>query len=95
MLKKIRFELARTKEFPEGNARCGYELMAPLDPTGHIDPDGWAKAKDKCTVRRFWERAADEHGKLRKSGQSHWYFDYGPGTEDDEPVFKLDRHVFK
>ena len=29
-LKKIRLELARTREFPEGNPRCGYEFTARI-----------------------------------------------------------------
>jgi hypothetical protein len=38
---KIRLELARNAEFPEGSARHGYEFIAPLTPDGHLDPDGW------------------------------------------------------
>jgi hypothetical protein len=29
--KRIRLELARSKEFPEGSATHGYEFVAPLD----------------------------------------------------------------
>lgn len=93
MLSKIRLELARTPEVPAGDPRCGYELVAPLDPFGHIDHAGWRAARAHCRVRRFWAGADDEHGRLAHSGRG-WYFDYGPGHDDDEPVFKLDRHVF-
>jgi hypothetical protein len=37
-LKLIRLELARTKEFPEGDPRHGYELRAPLTMDGRLDP---------------------------------------------------------
>jgi len=37
VLKRIRLNLARSKEFPNGSARHGYEFVAPLDDTGHID----------------------------------------------------------
>jgi hypothetical protein len=44
-LKKIRLELARDKEHPEGSNRHGYEFVGPLDETGHLvrKPGGhWA-----------------------------------------------------
>jgi hypothetical protein len=31
ILKRIRLELARSKEFPMGSANHGYEFVAPLD----------------------------------------------------------------
>lgn len=93
-LKKIRLELARTKEFPDGNAACGYEVVAPLDAGGHIDLAGWKANKDRCTVRRFWPGQDDERGLLIHA-HNRWVFSYAPGEEDDEPVFKLDRHLFK
>lgn len=93
-LKKIRLELARTKEFPDGNAACGYEVAAPLDAQGHIDQAGWKSSKDRCTVRRFWAGQDDERGLLIHS-HNRWVFSYAPGEDDDEPVFKLDRHIFK
>ena len=40
-LKRIRLELARSKEFPMGSANHGYEFVAPLDSKGHIDPHLW------------------------------------------------------
>src|SRR5260370_13339554 len=63
-LKRIRLELARAPEAPEGNPYCGYEFTAPLDKKGRLDPKQWAYDKDKCTVRRFWNSTTDEHGKL-------------------------------
>src|SRR5215467_15416005 len=40
-LKRIRLNLARSKEFPTGSARHGYEFVAPLDSSGRIDPRLW------------------------------------------------------
>jgi hypothetical protein len=42
-LKRIRLNLARSKEFPSGSERHGYEFVAPLDARGHIDPQLWHK----------------------------------------------------
>ena len=59
-LKHIRLELARTKDRPDGDARCGYEFAAPLDAAGHFDAEGWKAGKALCSVRRFWHGADDE-----------------------------------
>jgi len=61
-LKKIRLELARTAAAPEGDRRCGYEFIAPLDAQGRLDARAWPHDKSKCTVRRFWANQDDEHG---------------------------------
>ena len=92
-LKRIRLELARTEGFPEGSSRHGYEFVAPLDASGHIDAKSWQALKDRCTVLRFWSGKDDESGTLRHVGHG-WRFDYdGRIDEDDEPFFKLDRHA--
>lgn len=92
---KIRVELARTPDFPEGSVNHGYEIIAPLDKEGHIDAEGWRANRSKCTVHRFWGTDPEEHGLLRHTRGRNWIFDYDETTdEDDEPVFKLDRHSF-
>jgi hypothetical protein len=92
-LKRIRLELARTKEFPQGNVSCGYEFVAPLKADGHLDPDEWKRSKEKCTVRRFWQGQDDENGTLIHGRGGRWMFSYAEGEDDDEPIFKFDRHV--
>lgn len=92
--KTVRLELARTPEFPEGRADCGYELVVPLKEDGTIDRDAWRQQPDVCTVRRFW--AGEEELGILAHDQEGWYFDYDrTATEDDEPLFRLDRHAFK
>jgi len=92
-LKRIRLELGRTPEFPEGSNDHGYEFIAPLTETAHIDADMWTGLKERCEVVRFWGRAEREVGKLRRVGRG-WRFDYDPTNDtDDEPFFKLDRHT--
>ena len=93
-LKKIHLELARTPEFPDGNRSCGYEFKAPLDVHGRLDAGEWSKVKSACTVRRFWQHAEDEHGRLQHH-RNRWVFSYRVGDEDDEPIFRLDKHAFK
>jgi hypothetical protein len=99
MLKHIRLALARSKEFPNGSARHGYDLVAPLDKDGHIDFELWRKHRDACRVRRFWEGEDDAVGHLvhRPGGAEHarWTFKYGPGgAENEEAGFRFGMHAF-
>ncbi len=92
-LKKIRLELARTAEFPNGSANHGYEFMAPLDAEGHLDAAGWKEYGNACTFRRFWPGEDDQHGSL-KHKRGRWVFSYQLGDDDDDTIFKFDRHNF-
>ena len=60
--KRIRLNLARSKEFPQGSSRHGYEFVA-RSTQDHIDAALWKQHRDHCRVRRFW-KGADEHGFL-------------------------------
>jgi hypothetical protein len=85
-------ELARTKDFPFGHPRLGYEFVAPLDETGTLNREEWLANKERCVVRRFLPGADDERGRLAHVGKG-WHFDYDAHRrDDDEPLFKLDRH---
>jgi hypothetical protein len=91
-LKQVRLELARCDGFPQGSQDHGYELIAPLFADGSLAAGLWRDEKEKCTVRRFWEGEPDQCGFLRHLGRG-WRFDYDrKTTDDDEPIFKLDRH---
>jgi hypothetical protein len=91
----VRIELARSAAFPNGSARHGYEFVAPLDVNGHLNVAEWKQNKAKCTVRRFTGGEGDQTGSLVDVGRG-WHFDYDGGSrDDDEPLFKLDRHTIK
>jgi hypothetical protein len=96
--KRIRLNLARSKDFPAGSERHGYEFVAPLDENGHIDPDLWRKHREHCGVRRFWEGEPDEHGRLvhKPGGKGgRWVFDYDDTAEfDDEAGYRFGEHAF-
>lgn len=92
-LMNIRLELGRGRGAPQGDSRHGYEFTAPLTAEGHLDAAAWKTHKTACTVRSFRPGAEERLGLLRHVGQG-WRFDYVAGeTGDDEPFFKLDRHV--
>jgi hypothetical protein len=98
--KRIRLNLARSKEFPQGSDKRGYEFVAPLDAQGHINAAEWKKEKQHCRVRRFWEGADDEIGQVehRPGGPEHarWVFDYNPKrADDDESGYRFGAHAFR
>jgi hypothetical protein len=98
-LKRIRLNLARSKEFPNGSTRHGYEFVAPLDSSGHIDPTLWRAQREHCGVRRFWD-GDEQLGKLvhKPGGQEHsrWVFDYDDSAEeDDEAGYRFAAHAFR
>lgn len=98
--KRIRLNLARSKQFPEGSARHGYEFVAPFDDSGHIDTELWRKHRDNCRVRRFWEGEADQIGFVvhKPGGPEHarWVFDYDQTADfDDESGFRFGAHAFR
>src|ERR1039458_1267115 len=62
--KRIRLNLARSKEFPQGSKLHGYEFVAPLDDTGHSHGTLRQSHREHCRGRRCWEGADDESGFL-------------------------------
>ena len=69
------------------------EHGAPLTDDGHLDQDEWRDVKEQCKIRRFWHGEDDEHGHLVHRGRG-WSFQYDDEPiEEDEPLFKLDRHI--
>ena len=96
--KRIRLEIARSKEFPSGSSRHGYEFVAPLDGNGHIDPSLWRQHRDNCRVRRFWGGEEEIGHLLHKPGgpeHAQWVFDYDDAAEyDDELGYRFGAHAF-
>lgn len=95
MTSRIRLELARTKDHPDGDSRHGYELVAPLDAEGHLDVEAWRHSRAACTVHRFAPGTDDETGRLVHTRGARWAFSYRPGDDDDEPVYRLADHRFR
>jgi hypothetical protein len=99
MLYHITLHLARCKEYPDGSAKFGYEITAPLDATGMLDAAAWKEQRAKCRVRRFWDNEIDRYGYLIHrpggSGGATWAIDYDPDRAiDDEPGYRLNKHRF-
>lgn len=100
-LVRIRLELARDPEFPDGSKVHGYDLIVPLDKNGLLSPAGWKADRDHCRVRRFWGHDAELIGHVvHKPGGTGgiWAFHYdirAPIADvTDEAGFHLETHVF-
>ncbi len=84
-IKKVRLELARDPDFPNGSRAHGYEFTAPLDDQSHIDPEEWRQHRDQCRVKRFWDGEPSEIGHLVRKPGGSWAFHYDIlGDEDDD-----------
>lgn len=93
---RIRLELAREKSHPEGSTQYGYDIVAPLQSDGHLDAAEWKAQRARCTVHRFWQGEADQHGELIHTRGGKWALSYDPTTdEDDESLFRMDSHLLR
>ena len=98
-LKLIRLNLARSKDFPDGSTRYGYEIIAPLYCASHIDPVAWKNRRAQCRVKRIWDGEETDAGLLvhKPGGAEHarWVFDYDPDKQsDDEAGYRFGSHIF-
>ncbi len=97
--KRIHLELARSREFPSGSGRHGYDFIAPLDRNGHIDPALWQKYRAHCGVRRFWGDEEETGHLVHKPGgpeHARWVFDYDATAEDDDEAgYRFGTHAFR
>ncbi len=97
LLRRVRLELARDHEFPDGSRERGYDFIAPLDDNGHLVASAWKALRERCRVRRFWPGEREEVGHLVHKPGGAWAFHYDIHGDpaNDETGFHLDTHVFK
>lgn len=93
MLRKVRLEMARGHEFPEGSREHGYELHLPLTPHGKLDHAFWLKHRRDHGFRRFWAGQDDEIGHL-SHGRRGWLLVFDRGADDAEIIVHADDHRF-
>lgn len=96
MLKRIRLNLARDREFPDGSSEHGYEFVAPLTDDNHLDLEAWRGTRERCYVHRFWAGEDDEDGHLVRTRGGTWAFHYDLTEEvdDDEVGYRFGDHSF-
>ena len=100
-LRKVTLHAARSKEFPQGSIRHGYDFIAPLTEDGHIDLEAWKAHRGECFAHRFWAAEPTMRGLLVHRagglGGSTWAFEWkSPGAgEEEEEGFRFGDHAFK
>jgi hypothetical protein len=73
VLKHIRLQFARSKEFPAGLRGTATISSPSLHKDGHIDLELWRKHREACRVRRFWEGEDDAVGRGSTLRPKHRY----------------------
>ena len=101
-LRKVTLNAARSKEFPDGSIRHGYDFVAPLTDGGRIDLEAWKAHRGECFAHRFWADEPAMRGLLvhRAGGRggSTWAFEWKSprATADDEDEgFRFGDHAFR
>ena len=92
---RVRLELARDHDFPEGSRDRGYDFIAPIDDRGHIVFAAWRLSRERCRVRRFWAGEADGVGHIVHKPGGTWAFHYDihGDPQHDETGFRLEKHT--
>jgi hypothetical protein len=97
MLQIVTLHLARSSEFPQGSADRGYEIVAPIDASGNLDPGKWRKVRAQCHVRRFWRDEGERRAiLLHRDGGANgatWRIEYD-GQAPEEMGVHLETHRF-
>ncbi|MEQ8825508.1 MAG: hypothetical protein RIC14_14150 [Filomicrobium sp.] len=96
-MRRVRLELARDHDHPEGSRSRGYDFIAPLDEGGNIIDADWRASKEQCRVKRFWEGEPDEVGHIVRKRGGRWAFHYDihGDAESDETGYRFAEHAFK
>ena len=80
--RKIRIELAREPDHPEGDAGVAYVILAPLDANDKIDPALWRAHREACRITRSRPSEEDEHGHLVHRQGGGWILHYESNKPD-------------
>ena len=91
--RRVRLELAREHDHPEGSNAFRYEFAAPLLEDGRIDVEIWKAFKDNCRVIR--DRPGEDRvtGNLLRRPGGVWAFHYA--DEPDETGFRFGEEHFR
>ena len=94
--RRIRLELARSAENPEGDPETCYVIAAPLDESDHIDAAAWKLHREACRVTCIRPGANDIRGHLVHRPGGSWAFHYDV-TRDapDEAGFHFEQEMFR
>lgn len=89
--KRIRLEVSKTEAFPNGSLHHGYDVIAPLGADGVIGEGAWRENTARATVRRFWQGEPDVRGRLTRTEDGGWVFEF----DEKHAARRLDAQAFK
>ncbi|MBV7256599.1 hypothetical protein KCG44_07345 [Pacificimonas sp. WHA3] len=92
---RIRLEMGRTRENPEGSPSHAYMLTLPLNAEGRVDAATYEKAPARASILHMSPEDGEESGRLILRADGKWAFSYEPGDEDDETIFALATHAIE
>ncbi len=100
MLCRVSLRLAPTPRQPQGSDDVGYEINAPLDRRGFLDPAEYKARRGPWRVARFARGEPHRYGRLvyrsGAKGRGMWAIDYGLARfADDEDAYGLDECCFE
>ena len=88
--RKIRLELAREPDHPEGDSKIAYTLIAPLDAASRIDLETWKDHREASRVVRERPGEPDQAGHLIRAHNGAWAFHYDAhGSKADETGYRF------
>jgi len=95
---RVTLHAARSREFPDGSIRHGYEFIAPLDTDGRIDLESWKERRRECFALRFWGDEKRLKGVIAHVAGgprgSSWAFEWDQGGEGEEQGYRFGEHAF-
>jgi hypothetical protein len=101
-LRRVTLHAARSKAFPDGSIRHGYDFVAPLTEDGRIDYEAWKAHRGECFAHRFWADEPTMQGLLTHHaggrGGSTWAFEWKAprvAVHDEDEGFRFGDHAFK
>ena len=92
MMRTVRLELARCRDFPEGSDKHGYEFHVPLTKAGMLDRDGLHDHREEATFRRFW--GGEDETWACSTRPPRLGVGFRGRREADGTIFKGDLHCF-
>lgn len=84
----VRLEMARAPDTPAGDPGEGYDIVAPLDADGRLDPAAWRAEPNRAYARRFSDGVTEAKGQLRLGQGGRWVVDL-PGEAEDAVGYRF------
>ena len=93
MLYEVSLALMRSREFPDGNPQCRYEMRVPLTADFRLDGKIRSHERNGASIRRLWCGREEQRGRLNHA-QSGWSIIFGYGVRAEDAIIGSGRERF-